>query len=165
MKRRSQVATAICQELTRCGIKYIDIAKSSGITHGAISQIVSHGFRLSPGTLKKLTHAWPEPLSNVRILIAHLMDEIDRAGHKSEQYLIEHREGLTLSKDSFENDVDFLRRASVHVPVIRALISELCEVARAELPPDMVGTGEKDEKLIAAEKREGYDCRRKSKGD
>lgn len=159
--KSSRVAVTICQELERNGMKYVDLAKAAGITHGALSQLVSKGFRLAPNTLRQLSHCWPVLLSNHRVLVAHLLDEIGRAGHASSDWKIEHREHKHGS--AFADNMEFVRRAAQHIPAIVDLIGNLAEIARAELPEDMLEKNENIKKFIAAEDHAAYDAPKRSK--
>jgi len=87
---------------------------------------------LSPDTLRALTHCWADESANVRVLVAHLRDEINRAGHDAENALdIRAPDGQPV-QTAAGRDLDVIR-AHLADSDVAALIHDLAQViARAE---------------------------------
>ena len=85
--KRTYVGRVISIELEKAGIKQSELAKKCDMSQPSISAIISSDVRLAPTTMQVLTHCWPTPEANGRVLIAHLRDEIHRAGHDPENAL------------------------------------------------------------------------------
>jgi hypothetical protein len=84
---RTYVGRVISIELEKAGIKQSELAKKCDMSQPSISAIISSDVRLAPTTMQVLMHCWPTPEANGRVLIAHLRDEIHRAGHDPENAL------------------------------------------------------------------------------
>lgn len=82
--KKTYVGRVISLELEKTGIKQSELAKTCDMSQPSISAIISSDVRLAPATMQVLTHCWPTPEANGRVLIAHLRDEIHRAGHDPE---------------------------------------------------------------------------------
>lgn len=82
--KRTYVGRVVLLELEKAGIKQADLAKKCNMSQPSISAIISSDVRLAPATMQVMTHCWPTAEANGRVLIAHLRDEINRAGHDPE---------------------------------------------------------------------------------
>jgi len=65
------------------------MAEKSKLCQATINKIVSKKFRVDEKTLKQITNAL-DAKTNASLLIYHLEDEIERAGHKTMDYDIKH---------------------------------------------------------------------------
>lgn len=134
MRKHTRLAAALQQETAEAGITQAQLAKQSGLTQGAISQLIGYGYRAAPATLKRLVTGWQNPHSGKRILAAHVMDEIHRSGLNPNDYELLAK-GLTLEKipTPFETDLLFLQETAEQVPVLRDLIQDLARLTREEM--------------------------------
>lgn len=160
--KHTRLAAAICQELEVEGITLSALSGRIGRTQGAMSLLIGRGSRAASETLAALSKCWKSPASGVRIIIAHLHDEIERAGWKSGEYRISHKAGdLPATLSRLDRDLADLRAAAEHVPALACLVSDVLAVARAELPASVFGRSEKAKNLFAADPPEDYDPKRK----
>lgn len=82
--KKTYVGRALAYEIQRFKWTQTALAERSAIPQPTISQIIATDVRIAPPSLAALTHCWPTPDANGRVLIAHLRDEIYRAGHDPE---------------------------------------------------------------------------------
>jgi hypothetical protein len=116
-------------EMEKAHIRQADLAQLCELSQPSVWAIICQDIRLQPGTLNAVTHCWPTPPANGRVLIAHLRDEIRRAGHDPETALDirwpDGRAATTLA----ERDMEVLRSHMADHDVA-ALIHELATVLR-----------------------------------
>lgn len=80
MKPRSQLGRVVSMELAGHGQKQVWLAHKTGVNQGTLSRLMSGNMRPDIETLAALCGAWPDRVTCVRVLIAHLEDEVERAG-------------------------------------------------------------------------------------
>jgi transcriptional regulator with XRE-family HTH domain len=73
------VGCAIRAALAHEGITQTELAERAEMVKGNLSQIMQ-GQRLSGSSLRNLCHSIVDPTARIALLIAHLRDEIQRAG-------------------------------------------------------------------------------------
>ena len=86
---RTKISLAILNALASSNLTQTQFAAKAGTTQSTINSIISTDLRITPETLRKITHAIGNN-HNASILIAHLEDEITRAGHKTTDFDIRH---------------------------------------------------------------------------
>lgn len=107
--KRTYIGRAIATEMELSDTRQAQIAEACNLSQASISAIISSPVRVAPESLRAITHCWPTPEANVRVLIAHLRDEIHRAGHDPENALdIKMRNGRP-EKTAAARDLDVLR--------------------------------------------------------
>ena len=85
--KRSYVARVLDIELKREKITQAEFADRCQITQPSTWRILRGHIRLAVDTLQRITHCWEDEEVNLRMLVAHLRDEITRAGYDPEQTL------------------------------------------------------------------------------
>ena len=126
---RSYIGRAIGYEIQSAGVTQTAIAKTMKIPQPTLNQIMCGVVRISPASLATVTHCWPTPPANGRVLIAHLRDEIRRAGHDPETALdIRWPDGRAATTRA-DRDMEVLRSHMADHDVA-ALIHELATVLR-----------------------------------
>ena len=85
----TRLGLALMNALQTLGLSQIDMAEKSKLCQATINKIISKKFRVDERTLKQVTNAL-DPKTNATLLIYHLEDEIERAGHKTMDYDIKH---------------------------------------------------------------------------
>ena len=85
MKKKSKtyIGRALSYEMHRAEITQSALAQRAGLPQPTISQLISSAVRIAPASLIALSNCWGAE-TNIRVLIAHLRDEIARAGHDPE---------------------------------------------------------------------------------
>ena len=82
--KKTYIGRVLTYEMQRTSWTQSALAERSEIPQSTISQIISTDVRIAPASLQALTHCWDNSDANGRVLIAHLRDEIHRAGHDAE---------------------------------------------------------------------------------
>lgn len=145
MKPRSQFGRIISMELAANGKKQVWLAEKSGINQGALSRIISSNMRPDSDTLRAICEALRDDGAGIRVLIAHLRDEVDRAGMEAGEIEIKPSNNPDLTEAAAiidqlaKYDPDLLG----HVMILIRNLARL--VARDEPAP-----------MIAADKRATY---------
>lgn len=148
---QTHLSAILQQEASAAGFTQGKLAELTNVTQGAISQLIAKGYRAAPATLRQLTHCWPKPGTGIKILTAHLFDEIKRAGHAPENFEIRsHGTSILNIPTAFEEDLAYLRITSEQVPILRELIHNIVALTQEELSK----LGPFNE--MAAEKRTRY---------
>ena len=78
---KNYIGKVLSYEMQRGGLTQSALADHALLPQSTISQIIGGEVRIAPASLHALTHCWPSAEVNGRVLIAHLRDEIKRAGH------------------------------------------------------------------------------------
>ena len=80
-KDKTNLSHAITLELDAAKWTQTELAKRTGLTQSSICRaMTSETDRPRPAILEALIRCWTDPGASQRVLIAHLRDEIDRAG-------------------------------------------------------------------------------------
>lgn len=82
--KKTYIGRVLSYEMQRMGMTQSALSDRASVPQPTISQIIATDVRIAPTSLAALTHCWPTPEANGRVLIAHLRDEINRAGHDAE---------------------------------------------------------------------------------
>jgi transcriptional regulator with XRE-family HTH domain len=78
---QTHLSNAIAAELIRAGWTQAELAEKTSLTQSSICRAMSSKTdRPRPAILSALIRCWPGPGAPLRVLIAHLRDEINRAG-------------------------------------------------------------------------------------
>jgi len=118
------------------------IAASSGLDQGALSKLIGHGRRPDVATLRALCAAQPDARDGLALLLAHLRDEVDRAGRSQTEVRIS---GETTEPAS---DIRLLEEQARHDEELRAILHDLAQLVRAvrrklsAIPPQFLGADE-----------------------
>ena len=85
MKKKSKtyIGRALSYEMHRAEITQSALAQRAGLPQPTISQLISSAVRVAPASLIALSNCWDKD-TNIRVLIAHLRDEVARAGYDPE---------------------------------------------------------------------------------
>ncbi len=96
--------------------------------NGGVSQVVisraSNGSRLETRTLKALCNSQPDGRDNLEILIGHLRDEIERAGHSTSEIEI------TADTSRIADDLRVLLDEAKHDEQLRGMLRQLAAFVR-----------------------------------
>lgn len=79
----SRLGKQLSIELYNIDMLQVDLAKKTGLSKATITQVISSRLRerrISPDSLKAICHAFNHD-TNIRLLIKHLQDEIERADY------------------------------------------------------------------------------------
>lgn len=57
------------------------LAQRCGLSQPGINRIENYARRPDVDTLRALCGCWPDPITAARVLVEHLRDEVERAGH------------------------------------------------------------------------------------
>ena len=79
--KRNYLMRVLSVEMEHEQITQGELAFRCGITQTSVWRLTRGLTRPTPETLKAITHCWRDPAANVRILVAHLRDEIATAGY------------------------------------------------------------------------------------
>lgn len=82
--KKTYIGRVLVYEMQRNAWTQSALAERASIPQPTISQIIATDVRIAPASLLALTHCWESAEANGRVLIAHLRDEIHRAGHDPE---------------------------------------------------------------------------------
>jgi transcriptional regulator with XRE-family HTH domain len=82
---KTRLGIALMNSIQTLGITQNQMADKCGLSQPTINKVISSKGRADETTLKKITNAL-DPETNAALLISHLEDEIERAGHKSSDY-------------------------------------------------------------------------------
>ena len=130
---RTYISRAISCEMQATRRTQHSLAQAAELSQPTIAQILASPVRISPGSLAALTHCWPTEEANGRVLIAHLRDEICRAGHDPETALnIRLPDGQPAHTQAERDLADI--RARLSDPDVSALIHDLAALLRSRLP-------------------------------
>jgi len=132
------------------------LSEKSGVSQPSISQIISGQVRLTPEALKGLTHCWEDAQTNIRVLIAHLRDEIARSGH--DEHSVKFYAGNDFSETEGESAMKIIQRHIHSDPDLAGLIENLASMLKKVTAKDKpnIYTFKKDRVSKVAEKRSGY---------
>jgi len=128
---RTHFSKAIMEAITRNGTTQTAVALNAGITHPALSRLISEGFRPIPETLRGMCAAFPRS-DGARVLCGHLFDEIERAGYLHREIDVQPRaDGITDGPDDIERNADRLAIVARKRKDVRELLEALAVVVEA----------------------------------
>lgn len=141
----TRLGTSLMSILYSQGMKQTDMAEKCQLSQPTINKIMSKPFRVDESTLRKITNALSPDL-NACLLIAHLEDEIDRAGHKIADYDIKRNPKKFAKK--VEHAMHYIGSHINHDPTLAELIIDLVVMLEKSEPKTLyefeAGTGLKN---------------------
>lgn len=78
---------------------------------------LKNGIRPNIDTLKKLTNGWKNPESGIKILIAHLKDEIEAAGYSLDAIHISPQRNPSNTDTTLDDDLRTVQEYMNHRPI------------------------------------------------
>ena len=117
--------------------------RTIGIHQGTISRIGS-GDRPAVDTLHAMCTKLPDQRATLGLLVAHLRDEIERAGRDQTEITVE-VEGLA------EADIQLLARAMRTDPDLKAILHHFAQMIRSHKPSGQVYEISDEQQMSAAE--------------
>ena len=102
------------------------LSDKSGVSQPSISQIISGQVRLTPEALKGLTHCWEDEQTNIRVLMAHLRDEIARSGHN--EHSIKFFAGKNISETKEDSAIKIIESHIHSDPDLAGLIQNIASM-------------------------------------
>jgi lipopolysaccharide biosynthesis regulator YciM len=102
------------------------LSEKSGVSQPSISQIISGQVRLTPEALNGLTHCWDDSQTNIRVLIAHLRDEIARSGH--DEHAVKFFAGKEFSETEEDTALKIIQRHIHRDPDLAGLIQNIASM-------------------------------------
>jgi transcriptional regulator with XRE-family HTH domain len=128
---RTHFSKAIMEAITRNNTTQTAVALNAGITHPALSRLISEGFRPIPETLRGMCAAFPRS-DGARVLCGHLFDEIERAGFLHKEIDVQPRaDGSAFKPDEIERNADRLAIVARKRKDVRELLAALAIVCEA----------------------------------
>lgn len=118
------------------GTTATEIAAHASLSHVILSR-ASNGTRLEARSLRALCTCQPDPRDNLDLLIAHLRDEIERAGHSTSE--IE----MTADTSRIDDDLRLLLQEAKADDQLRGMLCQLASFVRthpmrSEEPPALM---------------------------
>jgi transcriptional regulator with XRE-family HTH domain len=101
------------------------IAETSGLDQGSLSKLIGRARRPDVDTLCALCTKQPNPRDGLDLLLAHLRDEVERAGR--------HQTEVKISADTttHEDDIRLLETQARDDSELRAILHDLAELVRS----------------------------------
>lgn len=130
---RTYLGNSILYHLGKHGMTQLALGEATGMRSSSLSEIISKPKRPEASTLRALCTCWPDPESNLRVLIEHLRDEMVRAGHAGEGEL-EFRPTKP-SKGSLERDLALLSETAALDVDVAAIVGDLANLLRRAKTP------------------------------
>lgn len=81
MRETSHFGRAVYAARQDAGMTLCALADAARLSQTGINRIENYARRPDVDTLRALCGCWPDPITAARVLIAHLRDEVQRAGH------------------------------------------------------------------------------------
>jgi hypothetical protein len=100
------------------------IAAAAGMSHATLSRACA-GRRLEERTLRALCTSQPDPRDGLDLLVAHLRDEVVRAGR------LDHEVSVRADSRTLEPDLRLLASEAEHDDTLRGLLADLAALCRA----------------------------------
>lgn len=79
---QTHLGRAVRAALTEAGWSQAELASRADIDQSGVNRIMNSARRPEINTLRAICTCWTSRATNVRILIEHLRDEVERAGHE-----------------------------------------------------------------------------------
>lgn len=132
------------------------LSEKSGVSQPSISQIISGQVRLTPEALKGLTHCWEDEQTNIRVLIAHLRDEIARSGHQ--EHAVKFFAGRDFTESEEDSAIKIIQRHIHSDPDLAGLIQNIASMLKkvTEKEKPSIYEFKKQRVKNAAETNAGY---------
>jgi transcriptional regulator with XRE-family HTH domain len=157
----SHLGRAVAFISTQRGTTQSQIAANAGLSQVLLSRACS-GTRPEAKTLRALCTCQPDPRDNVDLLVAHLLDEVERAGHST------HEVHITAAQARLDDDLRLLLEEATHDEQLATLLRKLASFARTHPlraePATAQGlyTTPEEPMLMVAEEQATYGAHRKS---
>ena len=133
---QTHLGRSLLYHLSRHNMKQTELARRTSLPGSSVSELISKGTRPEPASLRALCNCWPDGASNLRVLIEHLRDEMNRAGHAD---AVELRPAVSTRKD-VDRDIDMLARHAMLDADIAAIVRDLATLVRRamEQPEEII---------------------------
>ena len=132
------------------------LSEKSGVSQPSISQIISGQVRLTPEALKGLTHCWEDAQTNIRVLIAHLRDEIARSGH--DEHAVKFFAGKEFTETEEDSALKIIQRHIHRDADLAGLIQNIAAMLHklSDTPKQSIYEFKKQKIKNVAETKSGY---------
>ncbi|MDF3056817.1 MAG: hypothetical protein K0R17_1032 [Rariglobus sp.] len=124
MPKKNHLAAALAAFLPLQKTTGGDYARTIGLSAATISRLLS-GDRPAVDTLHTMSTKWPDSRASLGLLVAHLRDEIDRAGRNQAEIEV------TASTIDETDDIHLLAREARHDPELAAILHDFAKMIRA----------------------------------
>ena len=98
------------------GIKPSTWAVTNGLGNSMPTNL-KNGIRPNIDTLRKLTNGWRNSESGLKILVAHLKDEVESAGHSLDAIHIARKKNVANSDVTLDDDLRTIQEFMSHRPI------------------------------------------------
>ena len=133
----NKLKTAIEIALREKSITQTELSKMSGVRQSDISKLFNGLIkRVSHDTLNALCNCWEDPMTGLRILSAHLEDEVELSGRSLDE--IEPVIKGNSPAPELDTDLKLLQEFLYAEPDLRGAIHLLADTARSALKPHIV---------------------------
>ena len=126
--KRSHFGSSILYHLNKHERSQSGLADTTGVTQSSLSRLIAGTQRPEISTLRALCTCWPDPQTNLRVLIEHLRDEMVRAGHSAEGE-IDFRP-LDHGQDKIDRTLATLTAAARTDADVAAILADLAHLVR-----------------------------------
>lgn len=132
---KNNIGEAIRLALSALGMSQNKLCELSGVSAPSLSRIVRYGARPEPKSMVGIKAALPEEWS-LRVIEAHLRDELQRAGEFQRDWQIRcdtgpvTRDALSMERAKCEEMAALLVDAAVQLPRVRQLLEALSELSK-----------------------------------
>jgi len=143
---QTYLGKAINYALNRSSITQQQLADRSDLLQPTIARIISKGIRATPESLNALTHCW-DPITNMRVCVAHLRDEVERMGH--DNTMIEMKIKGTSATNKEEDDIEVIKSHIADDQNLAALIHDLVLLIKSAEKGYKYKSSELEQSLVA----------------
>lgn len=139
------------------GIKPSTWAVNNGLGNSMPTNL-KNGIRPNIDTLKKLTNGWKNPESGLKILIAHLKDEIESAGYSLDLIHISAQKNSSNTDTTLDDDLRTVQEYMNHRPIRESMhnlaaLLKVSEWARTKSSRDLIKQAEESALIQRAQRK------------
>jgi transcriptional regulator with XRE-family HTH domain len=120
----SHLAHALTALASRRGLTLTELADQAKLSQGTLSRLASRDQRPDVQSLQALCMKQPDPRDGLELLLAHLRDEVDRAGRLQTEVTI------TADGQDTPDDIRLLAAQAQSDPEMRAILHDLAQLVR-----------------------------------
>ena len=146
---KMQMGAVLLDLLSEAKLNQRDLSKMIGIAAPSLSVLINKGLRPKEETLKRLVSCWPKQTQNMRVLIAHLHDEAERAGVNVSRIVVDDVEHEPQRDDEFS----LIKRLYQSDTLVKQIVDRFATLCKRIEGKNCAG---RDELKLVAEKREKY---------
>jgi hypothetical protein len=95
-----------------------------GMTQASLSIIINKGVRPKEETLKRIVSCWKQKEQRLRVLIAHLQDEVSRADVNASEI------SITSSQMDDDHSLHILAESYNSDPLLKRIVDDLAEMCQ-----------------------------------